>query len=469
MLACDQGSITAMPEGMQLPVVIVGGGYSGSMLAVRLLRLGQAVLLVERNRNQLGLGVAYRTQRSEHLLNVRASNMAAFGDDAAHFSRWLGIPQHDPRNHFIPRKTYGEYLQSILSEALETHRDRDVVIEDEAVGLRPVGSRIQVELASGARLEASAVVLALGNFPPTPIAAFSCLPGMIYHSDPWAVDALSDIGSRDHVLLVGTGLTAVDVTMTLLEQGFQGKITALSRRGLRPMPHAEVGPLPSAVTKPADKGSWLIRSVRRRAEQVGWRAAVDELRPHTQAIWRSHDVCEQRRFLRHLRPYWDVHRHRIAPHVSARLSDMEACGRLRFAAGKVLEVSGHDGRAVIAWRPRGHIHTDRIVADHVVSCIGPEADVDKVDHRLLKQMRLAGLTRADPHHIGIDVDQDGRLLNAQGHVDNRIFAIGPITKSEAWETVAIPDIRDQISNMSVLAAHMLNQLPTTGLGMNGRS
>jgi len=250
------------------------------------------------------------------------------------------------------------------------------------------------------------------------------------------------------VLLVGTGLTAVDMALSLDQAGFAGSITALSRRGLRPRAHTETGPAVGAVSRPQAKGSHLLRAIRRRATEIGWRAAVDELRPHVQDLWRTHSPAEQDRFLRHARPYWDVHRHRFAPAVDRRIAELEAAGRLRFAAGELVAAAPHDGGARIAFRPRGGDGLEHMQVDRAINCTGPDGDLRRVPDALVADLLDTGLIRSDAHRLGIDVDHLGRVRGATGEAHDHLFAVGPITKGEAWEIVAVPDIRRQVWNLA---------------------
>ena len=96
-------------------VVIVGGGPSGTLTAIQLLRRGGpglAVTVVE-PRADLGRGVAFGTPDPWHRLNVPAVTMSGFVDDPDHFSRWAGVP----KDRFPDRATYGRYLGTLLDEA----------------------------------------------------------------------------------------------------------------------------------------------------------------------------------------------------------------------------------------------------------------------------------------------------------------------------------------------------------------
>lgn len=435
-----------------LPVAIVGAGFSGTLLAVNLLRLGQRVVLVERDPVKLAKGEAFATRRPEHLLNVRAANMSAFPDQADHFVRWMGFSGGGQVNRFVPRLAYGQYLLDQLIDALAAAEGRGEIRTGEVGAARFEAGAVRLEVSGGPEIECRAVVLALGNFPPAPLPALGDLRVGVVAPDPWSPSALRGLGAAEHVLLVGTGLTAIDVALSLDHAGYAGRITALSRRGLRPHPHLPVGPEVEAVGRPQSRGSQLLRDVRRRAAEIGWHAAVDELRPHVQSLWRGHSAEEQDRFLRHARPYWDIHRHRLAPAVDERIAALERAGRLRFVAGELLGAEPGLTGATVRFRPRGTAGLERLPVDRIVNCTGPGGDFSRLPDPLVGNLLAGGLIRPDAHRLGLDVDHAGRVRDAAGSPQDRLFAVGPITKGEAWEIIAVPDIRRQVWDLARLLA-----------------
>ncbi|HUD30309.1 MAG TPA: FAD/NAD(P)-binding protein [Novosphingobium sp.] len=436
--------MTSRTATQDLPIAIIGGGFSGTLLAINLLRYGVKVTLIEKSSAQLAKGVAFGTRRPEHLLNVRASNMSAFPDDPGHFLRWMAFSDTEEANRFVPRLTYGVYLRDLLVEALGKAGNNAQVVNAEALSVDFGKDAPRVHLADGDVVECRSVVLALGNFPPVPHPMLQALPPALYRPDPWDAAAVEGLAGLDHVLVVGSGLTAADVVLSLESSGFGGRITVLSRRGLRPLSHAGSGPVVTPVSDPDKRGSQLVREVRQRAREVGWRAAVDALRPHTQNIWRRHPASAQASFLRHLRPYWDIHRHRLAPTVAERLGDLEASGRLRYVAGRLRSAETLGARALVSYRPRGQDGMERVEVDRVYNCAGPDCDLARIDAAIVQDLLAKGLIRSDTHALGLDVDHLGRVRNAGGAVQGRLLAAGPITRGEAWETIAVPDIRRQV-------------------------
>lgn len=425
------------------PVVIVGAGYAGALTAANLAaRGGPPVVLVERGPS-FGRGAAYGTRRPEHLLNVRAANMSAFADQPDHFVHWLGT---DDGAEFAPRMVYGAYLERIVASAA---RGGGLdCLRDTAVTAEPAGGGWRVALASGQRLEASALVLALGNFAPeTPRGIDSAGLGDLYHADPWRGAVADGLATDATVLLIGTGLTMIDAALSLDAAGFAGRIVAVSRRGLVPRVHAF--PLVPGPPVPMPEGDLarLVRSLRERAAAIGWRPAVDEWRPHVAAIWRAAAPRDRARFLRHLRPWWDVHRHRIAPVVGARIDAMIASGRLEIHAGRFTSVARRGNHARAAWQPRGGTADIAVEAVRVVNCTGPGFSLSRAREPLVDDLLRQGALRPDPLRLGIDTDPGGAVLSGTGPVPG-LHAVGPLTRGAAWEIVAVPHIRHQVADLA---------------------
>ena len=423
-------------------LVIVGGGFSGTLLAINLLRHdGPRATLLERRRAQLGRGVAYSATHPSQLLNVRAGGMSAFPDEPEHFVHWAAA-RGAAAQDFVPRALYGEYLSETLAAVRVGNEDRLRLAVGEAIDL----DASAVVLADGERLRADAVVLATGNLPPhdPPGIAADMLPPARYVADPWRADLAGGLECGDTVVLLGTGLTAIDAALQLDAAGFAGEILALSRRGLAPRRHRDGLPSAKGLHNPPDAPlSRLVRDMRVAASEAGWRAAVDAYRPVTQRLWAASAPDVRRRFLRHLRPYWDVHRHRLAPAVADRIDALVAAGRLRFAAGKVVSCATDEDGLRLCWRPR---YADAAIvtrAARVVNCTGPQGDLTRTAEPLLRALLTTGAIRPDPLRLGLEVDAQSRVVTADSTADERLHCIGPMTRGGLWEVVAVPDLRRQ--------------------------
>jgi uncharacterized NAD(P)/FAD-binding protein YdhS len=428
-------------EAAAADVVIIGGGFSGSMLAAQLARRGVSSIIVE-GRDRAGKGTAFSTPEAVHLLNVPAAKMSALPDQADHFAEAVAGEGYEATD-FVPRRRFGAYLSEILGDA----RDSGLVsvIAGEAVEAEPGWT---VTLADGSEIKAGALALAQGNQPPEPLRAAQGISSGLFVNDPWSDDGRAAVSrvAQDggDVLIVGTGLTMVDVVLSLDAAGHQGRILALSRRGLTPRAHAAHEPVPverEEVPHGSVRGLW--RWLRKRGAELGWRGAVDSLRPHSHALWQALDEEQQKRFLRHARPWWDVHRHRIAPEVAAVLKRLIGEGRLEIVAGRIKSMREGNRELVAGIQRRGTSETRERHFALGVNCTGPLGAIGRSEDGVLKNLFDAGLARPDWLGMGLDVDGKSRVTGAE-----RLWAVGPLTKGRFWEIVAAPDIRGQVADVA---------------------
>lgn len=427
-------------------VAIVGGGFSGAMLAAQLVRAGMPrVTLIDR-RAGAGLGLAYGAADPIHLLNVPGAKMSAWPDVPDHFAKWLearGIG--NAATTFAPRPVFGEYVCEQLAEALASGR-----LEIIAADVVDVENGL-ITLGDGRTIAADAVVLAIGNLPPPPPPGIdpAALPPATWWGDPWQPGVADGLGPDDAVAVIGTGLSMVDMVLLLEQSGFAGPILALSRRGLIPHAHAPGAPPEQPLDRARDTtASALVRAVRTRGDAIGWRQAIDELRPFTQAMWKAATPEERRRFTRHLRPWWDIHRHRIAPDIRARIDAMIARGQLRVAAGKIVAAQA-DGDAVrLSYRPRGSDEVETVRVARLINCTGPEGDLPRSNEPVLRSLLARGAIRPGPSGLGVDVSDDMRVMTRDGEASAALYAVGPLTRGVLWEIVAVPDIRVQVQALA---------------------
>ena len=429
-----------MNDASPLPVVIVGGGFSGAMLAARLAERGQASILIERG-DAFGPGVAYSTTNDAHRLNVRAGRMGAVADRPDDFIDWLAAhhpDQADP-DGFAPRRLYGLYV-----------RDRLTTTETAHPGLirRLSGAVIAVEgrsaiLSTGERVEGRAVVLATGN--PAPRTTPTGEDGRII-ANPWTPDALTPVRPDDDILILGAGLTMVDVLLTLSSQGWRGRATAVSRRGLLPRAHGQHHDAPIDLPPEALSGPLSVRlaTARRLAEAHGWRRVMEGYRPITLKLWRAASEAERSRFLRHLRPWWDVHRHRIAPEIAAELDRLIAERRLTVRTGRIRNVEASTKFAVLHLSTRDGPQT--LSAPWLIDCTGPGHDATTAP--LTAGLIAEGRARLAATRLGLDLDDAGRVLHADGKPDPVLYVLGPPARAAFWETIAVPDIRQRIEALT---------------------
>ena len=448
----------------QVDILIIGGGFSGTMLAVHLLRHTDLYIGVVDRGTLPGRGLAYGSPHRFHLLNVPAGEMSAWPDAPDDFLSWARthFDASLQARSFPPRSIYGAYLGSLLESTLdEFGKDRFQRIRDGARSLHRRKGRLAVQTNSGTELLASVVVLATGNFPP----ANPSLPGLrtsasFYFQFAWAKNVLEDLPTTGSVLLLGSGLTSVDLIMALKSKGFRGVIHVLSHKGLFPRPRRqqrpdEPWPLFWDETSPRTVRG-LLRLIRKQvrdaaARGINWRAVIDSLRPVTQEIWRSLPIEEQRRFVRHLRTYWDVHRHRVAPEIADLLDDMRSDGLVRLHTGTVTQYFETDNKAEVHYWDRRTRSKKKLRVDRVINCSGSETDCRRIDESFITSLVVQGFARPDRLFLGVDVNEHGALIDYKGTPSHRLYAVGPVRKGCFWETTAVPEIRVQAA---ALAEHL---------------
>ena len=433
-------------------IAVIGAGFSGLLTAVQLARkVPDAHLWLIEKGPRFAEGAAYGTRERDHVLNVRLGNMSAYPDEPDHLSRWLATqPQWSAQGAFITRGDYGRYLRSILSEALaEAPGGRGArlnLLHDEVVALSRDGAGWRLAFASGGTQTVDVAVLALGNLEPARPAGLdeAVVEAGLYIADPWRGTAeLSDEARR--ILLIGSSLTMVDVALSVAAPG--RRVVALSRRGLSPRAH-KAADLALPAQAYAGSPRKVLRQARRTALTSDWRAVTDDLRRSARRLWRSWSGVQRRQFLTHLRPIWDVHRHRLAPTVANRMHSMVAAGELTIEAGRIVRIEKVDQKVLVTWRPRGWTRTTTRKVDVVINCTGPLADVAASRIPLISGLVASGLARADGDGLGLDVDQDCRVRDGRGHAQDDLYAVGPMTRGAFWEVTSVPDIRIQAAEVA---------------------
>jgi uncharacterized NAD(P)/FAD-binding protein YdhS len=441
-------------------IAIIGGGFTGATLAAQLLRSAGSplsIVVVEKSAS-VGRGLAYGTKSNSLLLNVRARNMSALADDPQHFLRWAQA-NYDSAigpGSFLPREVYGRYIEALLNDAMRSNGSGSLQwIKDETIGLSPTGDgAVEIELRSGKRLLADRAVLAVGNFPPAnPLAGLDAGRVSQYCRDPWSAGVLVGVENLENILLIGSGLTSVDLAIQLRAHGYRGTIHVLSRRGLFPRWHKALDACPPFWNESSPKNMrGLLRFVReqvRQAEKQGveWQSVFDSLRPLVGQIWQSLPEQERRRFLRHVRPYWEIHRHRAATEI-ARIIENELANRtLQLHAGRIMDYKEKNHKVDVTYLARKTGKEDRLLVDRVINCTGPETDCRRLQDPVIDSLLARGLARPDPLFLGLDVSSDGALVDRDGAVSRMLYAAGPLRKGNLWESTAVPEIRQQVSKL----------------------
>lgn len=444
-------------------IVIIGGGVGGTLVAANLLKQATEpirIVIIDRN-PPIGRGVAYGTDCPLHLLNVPANRLGAFPEDPSGFFAWVAarigrstFPHDVTPSDYLPRHLYGQYIYSVLTEARTAAQKTSSleIVAGEAIDIEETPAGPVVKLADERMFEASQVILALGNLPgeyPIP-RSLKFYKSQRYVHIPWADDVLEAIDPNADVLIVGAGLTATDIILKLHHIGHRGTIHALSRRGLFPQSHKS-GPayhdflkgcsLPNTVLETFQ----LVRSEVRQARASGfsWQSVIDALRPYTQTIWRRWSWAERSRFLRHVRPYWDSHRHRNSPQTNAALNQLRESKQLRFYAGRLQSLTETATGAEAVFRHRSAETLTKLAVTKVINCTGPRTDYSKYQHPLFINLLARGLIDHDPLALGLNATPDGELYRYRSVPSGWLLTLGASLKGVLWETTAIAEIRVQ--------------------------
>ncbi len=435
---------------MLYDVVVVGSGFSAIAVTINLLRAmpaGSSIAVVGDDAG-FGRGTAYRTEFHLHRLNVPAARMSVFCDKADDFREWLAAHGRTADAQvFASRGDYGLYLRDRFATLLRERR-QDVQIDfikaKAARCVRHDNGGYSFQLATGNQLDAAAVVLCLGlGNADLPVSKQNRAGDRIVEN-PWRLNWLSHVQPDEDICILGSGLTMIDQVLALREHGHKGRIHVLSRRGLVPLPHASGGLTPAQPHLPEGRDiSAILHGLRKQVKGgLDWRAVMDGLRPQTQALWQSLNAGQRSRFLRHALPWWNVHRHRLAPPVRQRFEALREAGTVSIHAGYLQTMDQTGERISVRYRKRGGRDMKDISVDRIVNCTGMERAGLK-HSPLLLSMQESGLLRPDPLGLGIVVDALSRVCDGSGTAQPRLYAVGGLTAGQFWEITAVPDIRVQ--------------------------
>jgi len=447
-------------------ILIIGGGLSGTMLAVQLLRLpGQRSIVVIEPRAELGRGEAYSAVELGHTLNGNAARMSVDPDNPDDLTQWLiahiaagGWPESAEQavpvsELFPPRGLFGVYVQQRLAEARAVGARQGSTVEHvcaEVADLQIDSGSVQLTLSDGGILRGSQAVLATGMFPAarTPQTQSSGLNAAAL--DPWDVAAMRELDPQSTVLIIGSGLTMVDAVVSLEQAGHRGPIEVFSRHGL--LPHVRRQPPAWVDFLAADHSirtpRQLLRELRRHcrdavAQGIDWQAPLDTVRAHIARLWSQATDVQRRQFVRHVRPWWESHHHRSPPLSAELIERLHQEGRLRIHAASFKRIEPGAGDAVtISIRPRGETETGVVSGAALINSSGIEYDWRRVARPLPQQLLARGLVQPGPLALGITA-KDGAVVDAEGQVSARLFAMGPPLRGMWWESTAVTDVAAQ--------------------------
>ncbi|MDI7862071.1 FAD/NAD(P)-binding protein [Rhizobiaceae bacterium n13] len=462
-----------------VPVVaIIGGGFTGAAVALHLAAKAEAHrirIVVFEPRRRIGAGLAYDTDEPAHRINVPAGRMSLFPDDPEHFLRWIedrsavadDTGATGPDGLVYPRRRlFGDYVHSTLSPLIESGR-----VEHRRAAITAIepsdGRRWTVADDGGNRLDADFVVVAATHPAPDMPRTLNALSGdprlVADTTKPGALDA---IGKDDRILVIGNGLTSADVIATLSGRGHTGHITAISRRGLRSRGHPAMvqEPFGDFVAQPPKTASELLLRTKHllleaAASGLSWHAVLDALRGQGQQIWQALPLAERRRIVRHLRPYWDVHRFRIAPQVEAVLDEAVAAGRLDVIAGSVASALPQDHEIRCVLRLRGRKEPRLIDVDAVVVTTGPAHGAVLDAQNWARALAKKGLLAMCPTGLGLSCDRRSRALRADGTPVEGLYVAGPLARGTFGELMGLPQVTEHAALVAEELACALGKLP----------
>ncbi len=472
--------MSAEHNGPDADILIVGGGLSGTMLAVQLLRLpGQRRIVIVESRSELGRGEAYSATELGHTLNGNAARMSVDPDDVDDLTRWLtdyiaagGWPESDQQHVpvaelFPPRGIFGLYVQQRLAEARavgERHGSTVEHVRGEVTDLQTDATSLRLTLASGEHLTGRFGVLATGMFAAarTPQRDSNALNAAAV--DPWDVNAMGQLDPQGRVLIIGSGLTMVDAVVSLEQAGHRGPIDVFSRHGLLPHVRRQPPTWPDFLAADPNIRSTrqLVRALREQCAQaaaqgIDWQAPLDTVRVHIPRLWSQASDLQRRQFVRHVRPWWESHHHRSPPPSAQLLERLIDEGRLHIHAASLLSVEGAQGGQIcITVRYRGQ---DMATTEHgaaLINSTGIQYDWRRVDRALPRNLLARGLIQPGPLALGIAADAGGAVMDAEGRYSSRLFAMGPPLRGLWWESTAVTDVALQAKALAARLAAASN-------------
>lgn len=452
-------------------IVIVGAGFCGSTLATRLLRqhsINSLNIVLITRAGTLGRGVAYGTHAGAHVLNVPAGRMGALAEKEDGFYEYA--VQHDPNmtpGSFIERTVYGDYLTTLLNDASKdtpTSTKLKILIgEVIRVTSSKSGKSARLILESGEYVDADTVVLSTGHCarqkPAIASKYRSFYESPRYVHDPWQSDALGNIEESAPLLLIGSGLTMLDVVLDLRDRGHKGMIYSVSRRGLPPQPHRVLSSHPHYDGKLSQQmlenctTRHYVRAVRDAVKLQAlnggdWRDVIGGLRSTTTQLWHALPAIERQRFLRHVRPYWDTHRHRCAPQPGARMQAEIDSGKLKLLAGRVTGYDSNSDHVNVHLRRRSAQSEECIEVGAVINCTTPVFDLRKLDNPLLTSLRTSGLLIPDALGTSMEIAPSGALVDCNLEESRWLYYVGPFLQARDWEATAVPELREYVKRMA---------------------
>ncbi|MFC4121583.1 FAD/NAD(P)-binding protein [Nonomuraea zeae] len=447
----------------------------------------------------LGHGVAFRDDLDCALINLPNGRMSIRDDQRDHFLRWLRRHEGPPRpgrpepgaDGFAPRRVFGRYLRDHLAACQESARERGwrVTVHPETVldVARAHDGGFLVRSDGGTRA-CTHVVLGVGPGGPADPYRLAGSPVFLGHPYPLK-DRLAGISPGSHVLIIGTGLTAVDTVLALLAAGHRGPVTMLSRRGVLPevLAPARDWPLTRADAAGIEQRKARDGTLTRRAiwellheelaaagfdarAETGWyrpgRSAADHLRhqlthpganavqslflsiptPLARAIRAALPEEEVAAMLNDYKPRLRSLQCPMPPATARSLLSAMDAGQLRVLAG-VREV--RSARGSVTALAGDEVVTAQVAVDATRTT---PARAKGRQGRLVAALRRNGLATWNAYG-GLATDPGtARLIPARGAGPLGIFAVGELTAGDIYYASSLPAVN---RGADVVAAQLL--------------
>jgi uncharacterized NAD(P)/FAD-binding protein YdhS len=463
---------------MKTSIAIIGGGYAGTILARKIIEQTVNVqITIFNSSTEISKGVAYDCNQKSSLLNVPAGKISALPEDVNHFLDWcLKHPtyKNDSREliagAFLPRQLYGAYLNEVWEETVKIAKDNNVslqVLNEKVNHLVVADNHVNLQTESST-YQFDKCVLATGNeLPGKPKNIESeFLNSDRYYNNPWDVD-YHKIDKSLPTLIIGNGLTMVDIVLNMRDNHYYQKIISISPNGFNILPHRNFGftytgalaniEFPISLLELITLFNREMKNLKKFG--VSPEPIIDALRPNTQKIWQQFTSDEKAKFMTRVRHLWGVARHRI-PFVSYDTIMKEQVNQqLNILAGKITSVQENkDGIEVKIWDKRTKREVS-VMVGAIINCTGPETNITKSNNVLLNQLYAEGIINQDPLFLGISTNcKNYKTLQKNGAENQNIYAIGSLLKGELWETTAVGDLRVQAKE---LAQELTKDIPKT--------
>jgi uncharacterized NAD(P)/FAD-binding protein YdhS len=438
---------------MSKTIAIIGGGVSGALVVLNILKQSNRAtqILWFDTKNVFCKGLAYSTDEDVHLLNVRASNMSVFVDEPLHFVNWLAQQQLPfSSQDFVPRTIYGQYVSSTFNELKDSNATVKITcLAEEVTAINKNSDEFLVSAKQD--YQAHQVVLAFGNFLPAHPRSIHTdfQQSNRYFQNAFSSQVITQAINQESVLIVGSGLTMIDVVLSLKKHHYAGKITAISPHGYLPQAHIE-NPLPAATSYINEQQTYTLLQLFSlvnqqlkiaKANRLSTHSVIDALRPHLQRLWLGFSVEDKQQFLRHLRHKWGVARHRAASQSMQVVNELLKTKKLELIRGRVHDIRSNETGFEVDYSDKGQ--NNYLKTSVLINCTGPESNFEKVEFPLIKQLFQTNSIRVDALKYGIESSVNGQIAP-------NLFTIGPPLKGILWESTAVPEIRVQAQQLALL-------------------